>query len=309
MRARTALMGFIALSFQAKSRVQAQSETGELRHTCWCQCLAKVIWFRHVLQVVSGVVSMLEYARYPSLKDRVVFITGGAGGIGRVLVRAFAEQGAKIGFVDIDAQASAAIVESFSDCDVVYDICDLRDIADLKRGFSVLTDRLGAPNVLINNAANDDRHNWQDVTSDYFDERMQTNLRHMYFSIQDLAPMMAERGGGSIVNMGSYSWIEGVTDLSIYTMAKAAIHGMTRSFARSLGKDKIRVNTIVPGWIMTDRQKELWLTEEKLRETLERQSLPQPIDPIYVANMALFLASDDSAMCSAGDFHVTGGLV
>ncbi|MEO0358573.1 MAG: SDR family oxidoreductase, partial [Pseudomonadota bacterium] len=186
---------------------------------------------------------------------------------------------------------------------------DLRDIAALKDAFAALQAKLGPASVLVNNAARDDRHDWQDVTPDYWDDRMNTNLRHMFFAIQAVAPGMKSLGGGSIINMGSNSWWEAGGGFPAYTTAKAAVHGLTRTMARDLGDDRIRVNTIVPGWIMTDRQKDLWVTDASLAKHLDRQCLPDTIDPVYVARMVLFLASNDSAMCTAHNFIVDAGSI
>ena len=195
----------------------------------------------------------MTFAIYPSLKGRTAFITGGASGIGADMVRAFAEQGSRVGFVDIDAGRGEALAAEFGP-EVAFEACDLRDIDALKGAFERLKGRVGAANVLVNNAARDDRHGWETVTPEYYDERIQTNLRHMFFATQG-----------------------------------------------------IRVNTVVPGWIMTERQKELWVTPESLDAQLERQCIPVPIEPVYLARMVLFLASDDSAMCTANNFMVEGG--
>ena len=192
---------------------------------------------------------------------------------------------------------------------VAFEACDLRDIAALRQAFTALKAAIGPATVLINNAARDDRHGWEDVTPDYYDERIATNLRHMFFATQAVAPDMVAAGRGSVVNMGSNSWWEAGGGMPVYTTAKAAVHGMTRSFARDLGPHRIRVNTVVPGWVMTERQKELWVTPEKLDAQLKRQCLPDPIDPVYLARMVLFLASDDSAMCTANNFMVEGGSI
>lgn len=250
----------------------------------------------------------MQFARYPSLEGRVVYITGGASGIGSEMVRAFADQGSKVGFVDIDREKGAALAAELGD-QAFFAACDLRDIDDLKRAFADLEKSLGPAEVLVNNAARDDRHGWQDVTPDYYDERISTNLRHMFFATQAVAPAMIAAGKGSIINMGSNSWWEAVGGMPAYTSAKAAVHGMTRSFARDLGPHRIRVNTVVPGWIMTERQKELWVTPEALARHLENQCLPDPIEPVYVARMVLFLASDDAAMCSANNFMVEAGSI
>ena len=252
----------------------------------------------------------MSFATFPSLEDRTVYVTGGASGIGADMVRAFAAQGAKVGFVDISADAGQALAKALSDSSrVAFEACDLCDIDSLKAAFARLKASIGPAEVLVNNAARDDRHGWEDVTPDYYDQRIATNLRHMFFAIQTVAPDMIAAGRGSIINFGSNSWFEASGGMPVYTTAKAAVHGMTRSFARDLGKHRIRVNTIVPGWIMTERQKQLWATPAALEKHLARQCLPDLIDPVYVARMALFLASDDSAMCTANNYMVEGGSI
>jgi NAD(P)-dependent dehydrogenase (short-subunit alcohol dehydrogenase family) len=249
-----------------------------------------------------------NFATYPSLKDKTVFITGGASGIGADMVRAFAAQGSKVGFIDMDEATSTELCASLS-ADVAFERCDLRDIDQLKSAFAKLAEKLGPATVLVNNAARDDRHGWQDVTPEYWDERQATNLRHHFFAIQAVAPGMIEAGGGSIVNMGSNSWWEAGGNMPAYTTSKAAVHGLTRTMARDLGGHRIRVNTVVPGWIMTDRQKELWVTEESIENHRNRQCLKDLIDPVYVARMVVFLASDDAAMCTANNYMVEAGSV
>ena len=251
---------------------------------------------------------MTGFANYPSLRGKRVFITGGASGIGAQTVRAFAEQGAHVGFVDLDAAGGAALLQEIGDGHA-FAACDLRDIEAMRGAFAQLVDTLGPAEVLVNNAARDDRHDWRDVTPDYWDERMQTNLRHMFFAIQSVAPAMIDAGGGAIVNIGSNSWWEAGGGFPAYATAKSAVHGLTRTMARDLGDHRIRVNTVVPGWIMTERQKALWVTEEALAKQVDRQCLPDPIDPVYVARMVVFLSSDDAAMCSAGNFMVEAGSI
>lgn len=250
-------------------------------------------------------------ASYPSLDGASVVVTGGASGIGAELVRGFAGQGARVGFVDIDAAGGETLgAELNADGgNVRFEPCDLRDIDSLKRALQVLAEANGPAMVLVNNAARDDRHGWRDVTPDYWDERQATNLRHMFFAIQSVAPGMIEAGRGSIVNMGSNSWWEAGGNMPAYTTAKAAVHGMTRSFARDLGEHRIRVNTVVPGWIMTPRQKTLWVTEEAIERHRARQCLPDLIEPRFVVNMVLFLASDDAAMCTANNYMVEAGSI
>jgi len=253
----------------------------------------------------------LSFAHYPSLSGAVVFITGGASGIGAHVARAFAGQGAHVGFVDIDAEGGARLAEELAGggAEVRFEACDLRDIAALGAAFAKLKGALGPAGVLVNNAARDDRHGWREVTPDYYDERIATNLRHMFFAIKTVAPDMIAAGKGSIINFGSNSWFEAVGGMPVYTMSKAAVHGMTRSFARDLGKHRIRVNTIVPGWVMTERQKALWVKPEAIARHLERQCLPDLIEPAYLARMALFLASDDAAMCTANNYMVEAGSI
>lgn len=250
---------------------------------------------------------MPNFAIFPSLKGKVVIVTGGAQGIGAEMVKAFAAQESRVGFLDKDEGASAELTNVHEN--VIFEICDLRDIDQMKAALEKLTRQLGHADVLVNNAARDDRHDWQDVTPEYWDERQATNLRHMFFAIQSISPGMIENGGGSIINMGSNSWWEAAGGFPAYTTAKAAVHGLTRSMARDLGKHRIRVNTVVPGWIMTDRQLELWATPEALEAQKKAQCLPYLIEPVYVARMVLFLASDDAAMCTASNYMVEAGSV
>lgn len=254
---------------------------------------------------------MNRFANYPSLEGRTVFVTGGASGIGAEIVMAFAAQKAKVGFIDLDKEGGAALATELGakGAEIAFEQCDLRDIDALQSAFARLRERLGPAAVLVNNAARDDRHGWEDVTAEYYDERMATNLRHMFFAMQAVAPDMIAAGGGSIINMGSNSWFEAVGGFPVYATAKAAVHGLTRTMARDLGRHRIRVNTVVPGWIMTDRQKSLWATPESLERQKQRQCLPDLIDPVYVARMVLFLASDDAAMCSANNYMVEAGSI
>ena len=222
-------------------------------------------------------------------------------------MRGFAAQGANVGFVDLHESNSQALSDTA--VNITHEICDLTNIEALQAALTKLASRLGPATVLVNNAANDDRHNWQDVTPAYWDERLQTNLRHQFFAIQCVAPGMIAAGGGSIINMGSNSWHETGGGFPAYATSKAAVHGLTRTMARDLGQHRIRVNTVVPGWIMTDRQKDLWATPEALESQRQRQCLPDLIEPIYVARMVIFLASDDAFMCSANNYMVEGGSI
>ena len=248
-----------------------------------------------------------NFASYPSLRGKTVFVTGGAQGIGAEIVRGFAAQGAKVGFLDRDAAASAALCAELPG--VRHELCDLRDIPAMQAALGQLKSALGPASVLVNNAARDDRHGWQDVTPDYWDERMDTNLRHMFFAIQTVAPDMIAAGGGSIINMGSNSWWEAGGGFPAYATAKAAVHGLTRTMARDLGRHRIRVNAVVPGWIMTERQKTLWLTPEGERELMTRQCLKRKLVPDDIARVVLFLASDASSAMTNQSYIVDGGWV
>jgi len=253
----------------------------------------------------------VKYARYPSLQGKPVIVTGGASGIGEATVRAFSEQGARVGFVDLDAERGVALAAelSASGCDVQFARCDLRDVSELQVAFAKLTNVHGPARVLVNNAARDDRHRWQEVDPAYWDERVATNLRHMFFAIQAVAPGMIAAGGGSIVNLGSDSWHRAIGGLPVYATCKAAVHGLSRSFARELGPHRIRVNTVVPGWTMTERQKQLWVTEEGLAGHKAQQCLPDMVQPEDVARMILFLGSDDAVSCTANNFMVDAGVI
>ena len=249
-----------------------------------------------------------SFAKYPSLYGKNILITGGASGIGKELVLGFAEQGANVAFLDLNNEAGEQLSLDIGK-NVFFQKCNLTEISDLKSSIEKLRSQIGLFDVLVNNAAHDDRHNWEEVTEDYWDERFATNLRHQFFTIQSVVKDMIQKGGGSIVNIGSNSWMEAVGNFPAYATAKSAVHGLTRTLARDLGKHRIRVNTVVPGWIMTDRQKELWVTPEGLENQYKRQCLPDLIEPVYVARMVLFLASDDAAMCTANNYMVEAGSI
>ncbi|WP_334184180.1 SDR family NAD(P)-dependent oxidoreductase [Novosphingobium sp.] len=243
-------------------------------------------------------------AIYPSLKGKRVVITGGGTGIGAGLVEAFAAQGAQIAFVDINAAAGEALSASLPGTH--FRACDLRDLDATAATMAELSGLLGGVDVLLNNAANDDRHTIDDVTPAYWDDRMATNLRHQFFVAQAVLPGMKAQGSGVILNFGSISWHLGLPDLVLYQTAKAAIEGMTRAMARDLGADNIRVNTIVPGNVDTPRQKQ-WYTPEGEAEIMAAQCLKARIQPADVAALCLFLASDDGAMCTGHDYFVDAG--
>ena len=253
---------------------------------------------------------MPSFATYPSLLERTVFVTGGATGIGAAHVAHFAAQGAKVAFVDIQeapARALVAEIAARGQPEPLFLPCDLRDIAALQAAIHTAAERLGPVNVLVNNAAHDERHDWRTVTVDYWEDRLQVNLRHQFFAIQAAAPMMQAQGGGAIINFGSISWHLAMGGMPAYTTAKAGIEGLTRSFARDLGADNIRVNCVIPGWIMTERQKTLWLTPEAEAKTLDAQCLKRLPVPADVARLVLWLAADDSRMCTSQLFTVDGG--
>ena len=252
----------------------------------------------------------LQSAIYPSLEGRTVFITGGGSGIGASLTRAFARQKARVAFVDIARDASLRLVDDIHQSlgvEPLFLPCDLRDIEALKASMEQTRQRLGNIGVLLNNAANDDRHHLTDVTPEQWDERIAINLRPMFFAAQAVAPQMRALGGGSIINFGSICWRIGTTDLPIYSAAKAAAHGLSRSLARDLGAHGIRVNTLSPGCVMTERQLQLWVTPEKQEVILASQYLKRLIQPGDIAQFALFLAADDSAVCTAQEIIVDAG--
>ena len=249
-------------------------------------------------------------AIYPSLKDRVVFVTGGATGIGAGIVEAFAEQGSKVAFVDLDVRAGHDLAERLGKTGAPKPLflqCDLRDIPALRAAIQKASAQLGVIRTLVNNAANDERHALDTVTPEYWDDRMAVNLRHQFFAVQAIYPAMAKAGGGSIVNLGSVTWLLGEGGMPGYSAAKAAIAGLTRSLARDLGPHNIRVNSVLPGWIMTERQVKLWLDETGERQIRENQCLKEKLYPPDIARMVLWLAADDSRLCTAQNFIVDAG--
>jgi NAD(P)-dependent dehydrogenase (short-subunit alcohol dehydrogenase family) len=251
-------------------------------------------------------------AVYPSLADQAVFVTGGASGIGAAIVRHFAAQGSRVAFVDIVVEASEQLVAGVAaagDPKPLFVACDLRDVEALRRAIRQAADSHGPITVLINNAAHDERHAFDTVTPEYWDDRMAVNLRHQFFAAQAVHPMMKAAGGGSIVNFGSVSWMIGQGGMPGYTTAKSAIMGLTRGLARDFGPDNIRVNSIAPGWIMTERQLALWLDEEGERELMKRQCLKRKLYPDDMARIVLFLAADDSGAMTNQTYVCDGGWV
>src|SRR3954467_8782767 len=247
-------------------------------------------------------------AVYPSLKDRTVLVSGGASGIGEAIVRAFAAQGAKVGFLDIADDAARALQGDLGAKTALhYEHCDVTDIAALKRAIENVRKALGPVTVLVNNAAHDQRHTIDEVTPAFWDDRIAVNLKHQFFAAQAVYPDMKAAGNGSIVNFGSSAWMTSEANLAIYSTAKAGVLGLTRSLARELGGYNIRVNAVVPGWIMTQRQIDLWLTPQGEKDLLQRQCLKRKLYPDDVARLVLFLASDDSSGCTNQSYVIDGG--
>jgi D-xylose 1-dehydrogenase len=253
---------------------------------------------------------MTGFANYPSLRDRRVLVTGGATGIGASIVEHFVTQGARVGFIDLDAEAAERLVGSLGErrANAAFGRADLREIAALRQAIGTLRETLaGSFTVLVNNAARDDRHSIDQVTPDYWDERMATNLRHQFFAAQALKDEMIAAGGGSIVNMSSISFLLGQGGMPVYLTAKSAVVGLTRALARDLGPHRIRVNAVFPGWVMTERQQKLWVTPEAEAAMLKGQCIPEKLYPPDIARMVLWLAADDSALVTAQNFVVDAG--
>jgi D-xylose 1-dehydrogenase len=243
-------------------------------------------------------------AIYPCLKGKRVVVTGGASGIGAAIVTAFAAQGAKVAFLDIlEKEAKALAAElSASPEPPTFHKCDLRDIDAIGRFF----EKAGPVDVLVNNAGNDDRHRFEDITPAYWDDRMAVNLRHMLFCAKAVSAGMKAKGGGAIINFGSISWHLGLPDLVLYETAKAGIEGMTRALARELGKDGITVTAVVPGNVRTPRQMR-WYTPEAEAQIVEQQCLKERVEPHHVAALVLFLASEDGRMCTGHEYWIDAG--
>ena len=254
-----------------------------------------------------------NYATYPTLAGRSVLISGGGSGIGAEIVSHFVRQGSKVAFVDIDTAASEALVCELTEETPahvpVFHMADVSNLDDYIEIVQTLDAQLGGIDVLVNNAANDQRHSIDEVTFDFWRNRMAVNLDHQFFAAQCVARGMAKRGAGTIINMGSCSWRLGLGNLSAYVTAKAAIEGLTNGLARELGPDGIRVNCVIPGFIKTERQVRLWLTQKLKQTVLDGQCLKELIEPAYVANLVAFLASDDARMCTSGTYTVDGGWI
>lgn len=255
---------------------------------------------------------MSQYAIYPSLKDRAVFVTGGGSGIGASIVEHFCAQGSKVAFVDIAREASQALVTMLAGRGLptpLFIECDITNIPALQTAIADAKQKLGPIRVLVNNAAHDQRHPIDTVTPEYWDDRYAVNLKHQFFAAQAVYKDMAAAGGGAIVNLGSTSWVIGQGGMPCYTSAKSAVAGLTRALARDLGPLNIRVNCILPGWIMTERQLTLWLTPEGEEELMKRQCLKRKLVPADIARTVLFFAADDSGACTNQNYIVDGGWV
>jgi D-xylose 1-dehydrogenase len=250
-------------------------------------------------------------AVYPSLAGKTVIVSGGGSGIGAAIVRAFARQKAKVGFIDIKEDESSALAATLTrdGATVRFVSADLTDVAALRGAIAELRGALGPITVLVNNAAHDERHKTEDVTPEYWDQRIAVNLKHQFFAAQAVLPDMKAAGGGAIINFGSTSWMIGQGGMAAYTAAKSAVLGLTRSLARDFGGFNIRVNAIAPGWIMTERQLSLWLTPEGEQELMRRQCLKRKLVPDEIANFAVFLASDEASACTNQHYVVDGGWV
>jgi NAD(P)-dependent dehydrogenase (short-subunit alcohol dehydrogenase family) len=250
-------------------------------------------------------------ASYSDLKDRVVLVTGGGSGIGEAIVRVFARQKSRIAFIDIAETPSRALAAELTAAggQVVFEHCDLTDIPALQRAVTRVADRLGPVEVLINNAANDTRHPTEGVTEAFWDQCIAVNLKHQFFAAQAVLPGMKAAGRGAIVNLASVSWMIGQGGMAAYTACKSAVLGLTRSLARDYGVHGVRVNAVAPGWIMTQRQLDLWVTPEAEREIYERQCLKRKLQPNEVAEFVVFLASDAASACTNQHYVVDGGWV
>ncbi len=255
---------------------------------------------------------MAEFGSYPSLRDRVVVVTGGASGIGQKIVEQFAMQGAQVAFLDIQNEAGMEVVKQIGakgDTAPYFLRCDLTDVQAIQECVQSVIAKFKTVDVLVNNAANDTRHSVEEVTVEYWDRAMAVNLRHQFFVSQAVIPAMKEAGRGSIINLSSISWLIPSTGFPVYVAAKAAIVGLTRTLAHELGVNNIRVNCILPGAILTERQEKLWFTEAYKAEILSRQAIKRMILPEEVARLALFLGADDSSAITSQGYVIDGGWV
>ncbi len=252
----------------------------------------------------------MEFATYPSLAGKAVFVTGGGSGIGADIVSAYARQGARVAFADRDRGASELLLAALRgtvEYPPFFVRCDLSDIGALRGAVADAARHCGDFDVLINNTANDERHDFLEVSPDYFDAKLAINLKVAFFAAQAVMPGMLRLGGGAIINLGSTGWKNKVAGYPVYATSKSAVNGLTRSLAREYGKHSIRVNTLTPGWVMTPKQLALWVDAEGERAIDANQCLPGRIVGADVASMALFLGAQDSRMLTAQEFVVDAG--
>lgn len=253
----------------------------------------------------------MTFATYPSLAHRHVFISGGATGIGAAFVEHFANQGARVSFIDIDEASGKQLVESLAAGPhrPLFVRCDVTQLDALEAAIATARDVHGPIGVLVNNAANDVRHDFGSTTAAEFDQNMAINLRHQYFATQAVREDMRSLGGGSVICLGSTGWMKKNAGYPMYAMAKSAVHGLVNGLARELGRDHIRINALVPGWVITEKQRRLWLDADGEAEIARVQCMPGYLMADDLARAALFLAADDSRMCTGQDFIVDGGWV
>ena len=248
--------------------------------------------------------------KYYDLESKRVFITGGGSGIGASIVEHFCEQGSEVYFIDINEDESKKLIEDIKNKNYSLPIfikCDLLNIKELQKTIADIISNKGPIDILINNAANDTRHKIDDVTEEYWNERINVNLRHFFFTVQSVKKSMIDNGGGAIINMGSTSWMVGQGGMAAYTAAKSGVVGLSRSFARDLGEFNIRVNSVVPGWVMTQRQIDLWLNDESEKELMKRQCLKEKLMPHELAQAVLFFSSEQSSGCTNQSYIVDKG--
>ena len=255
---------------------------------------------------------MKEIAIYPSLQNKVVVITGGASGIGENIVEHFIMQKSRVAFLDIEEKLGNDLVnklENKYNLRATFIKCNLKNINEIRKSVQLIREQIGPIYTLVNNAANDERHDLDSVTPEYWDDRMSINLKHYFFTTQAVYKDMKKIGSGTIINIGSFSWMLAQGGMPGYTTAKSAIMGLTRTLARDLGEYNIRVNCVVPGWIITERQKKMWLTPEIEKKQLERQCIKRMLKPDDISKAVLFFASDQSSGCTAQNYVVDGGIV
>ena len=254
---------------------------------------------------------LAQFATYPSLRGRAVLVTGGASGIGESIVEHFATQGARVAFLDVQDEAAAHLIERLDDAPTspLYRHCDVTDTAALAAAIAQISGELSSIDVLVNNAGNDTRHSVEEVTPEYWDRSVAINLKQQFFACQAVIPLMKRAGRGSIVNISSISWLIPGTGLPVYIASKAGVVGLTRTLAHELGPHNIRVNAVLPGAILTERQRRLWFTEAYVARVLDNQALKRMLAPEEVARLVLFLAADDSSAITSQSYIVDGGWV